>query len=344
MLGLTHAATGAAVWQLGCLVAVTEGHPPGVHVMVVGTALCAFGAVLPDIDMEKANVSTSLGPVTRWLSRAVARVCLVVHWLTRTDRDEPSETGHRTLTHTLVFCAAATVGFGALGRYGGLWAPLAVVFWAASTAIRALLPAGRRSFSLGRWFSRRAAGLERVARFTSRAEMPLGARRLRELAKVCKRLAWGTGLIHVPIAPGGGLVVAAAMWLWPAPSGWWLGFAVGAGCLVHCLGDAMTWKGVPLLWPVPVRGRTWHAVRPRPQWRFVTGGRRAGGEAARPDGGYDIRQARPPRDRGMVGREDRVEEYVLGYAVLVTVGAAAAVLYLSWWPAVLTWVSAVQAG
>ncbi|GAA0431135.1 membrane protein [Acrocarpospora corrugata] len=31
----------------------------------------------------------------------------------------------------------------------------------------------------------------------------------------------------------------------------WLGFAIGIGCLVHVLGDCLTERGCPVLWPIP---------------------------------------------------------------------------------------------
>ncbi|MBW4716410.1 metal-dependent hydrolase [Saccharothrix obliqua] len=52
----------------------------------------------------------------------------------------------------------------------------------------------------------------------------------------------------------------------------WIGWAVGAGCLVHCLGDALTRSGCPFLWPVPIRGETWYEVRLPALLRFRTGG------------------------------------------------------------------------
>lgn len=51
----------------------------------------------------------------------------------------------------------------------------------------------------------------------------------------------------------------------------WLGVAVAVGCVVHCLGDALTESGCPFLWPVPIAGETWYEIRP-PKWlRFRTG-------------------------------------------------------------------------
>lgn len=52
----------------------------------------------------------------------------------------------------------------------------------------------------------------------------------------------------------------------------WLGTAVTLGMLVHAVGDAVTDAGVPLLWPVPVRGRTWYPVGSPRAVRFRAGG------------------------------------------------------------------------
>lgn len=55
-----------------------------------------------------------------------------------------------------------------------------------------------------------------------------------------------------------------------APS--WLGWSVAVGCVVHCLGDAITRSGCPFLWPLPIAGETFYEIRP-PRWlRFRTGG------------------------------------------------------------------------
>lgn len=52
----------------------------------------------------------------------------------------------------------------------------------------------------------------------------------------------------------------------------WLGWSVAIGCVVHCLGDAVTLSGCPFLWPLPIAGETFYELRP-PRWlRFRTGG------------------------------------------------------------------------
>ncbi|MEU5695269.1 metal-dependent hydrolase [Actinosynnema sp. NPDC020468] len=52
----------------------------------------------------------------------------------------------------------------------------------------------------------------------------------------------------------------------------WIGWAVAAGCVVHCLGDALTRSGCPFLWPIPISGETWYEIRPPRPLRFRTGG------------------------------------------------------------------------
>lgn len=51
----------------------------------------------------------------------------------------------------------------------------------------------------------------------------------------------------------------------------WLGVAVALGCLVHCLGDAVTVSGCPFLWPVPIAGERWYELGPPAPLRFRTG-------------------------------------------------------------------------
>lgn len=75
----------------------------------------------------------------------------------------------------------------------------------------------------------------------------------------------------LPIAAGAVLVAAVNTDEMAAITSW-LGIAVGVGCLVHCLGDALTESGCPILWPLPILGETWYELRPPAFLRFRTGG------------------------------------------------------------------------
>src|SRR5688500_13234090 len=71
-----------------------------------------------------------------------------------------------------------------------------------------------------------------------------------------------------------GLTYAIQEWVPGGTAGTagWLGTAVTLGMVVHSVGDAVTESGAPLLWPVPIRGRTWYPVGGPRVTRFRTGG------------------------------------------------------------------------
>lgn len=71
----------------------------------------------------------------------------------------------------------------------------------------------------------------------------------------------------VPVAWG---LVAGGDVLFPVRG--WIGVAVALGCLTHILGDAATKAGVPILWPIMIRGQRWRRLG-SPYWlRFPAGG------------------------------------------------------------------------
>ena len=75
-MGRSHALSGAAGWFAGCAGASALGFPPAVHVMVVGAAIAAGFALLPDIDHPDSTIAVSLGPVTQvvaWMVSAENR-------------------------------------------------------------------------------------------------------------------------------------------------------------------------------------------------------------------------------------------------------------------------------
>jgi hypothetical protein len=80
-----------------------------------------------------------------------------------------------------------------------------------------------------------------------------------------------------------GALAAVALWLGTgagldaaladlAGLSWRTGLAVALGCIVHCLGDAITESGCPFLFPVPIAGETWYEIRP-PKWLRIRTGR-----------------------------------------------------------------------
>ncbi|KAA2266535.1 metal-dependent hydrolase [Solihabitans fulvus] len=77
-----------------------------------------------------------------------------------------------------------------------------------------------------------------------------------------------TDLITAAAITGGAWWVLTTQ---PVPA-WWIGGAIGVGCLTHQLGDATTTHGVPLLWPLPLAGQQWRGLGIPRFMRFHTGG------------------------------------------------------------------------
>lgn len=223
-----HAIMGATVWLTGCAAVELLGHQQlGAAVQVVGTAVCAGWALAPDLDHPKSTVSKSLGPVSRIISKGIAKLGAVVHEHTRTIWDRPDEDGHRTLTHTVVWAVLCGIFAVGAGRAGGPWAAGILVFAATSLAVKASLP--------WEWRRHRVKVSSRPARWVTVRVEPLAA-----------------------------TAFAVVAYVTTPPDAWWLGLAVGIGCFAHCLGDAMTKSGCPFLWPLPIgrrgRRRTWYLI------------------------------------------------------------------------------------
>jgi membrane-bound metal-dependent hydrolase YbcI (DUF457 family) len=222
MMGPSHALSGAAVWLAGswALDYFDQYHQSPLQI-AVGTAVCAGGALLPDLDMSGrvtarkggATVAHTFGRASLFVAEVLEKFSLVVYDATRMKHDPHRHNGHRTFTHTLPF----TVATGFLTTWacavGGKWAVIGILFVMLGLALRGLLHT---------W---------------------------------AKRAGW------VPITIVSGAAAYGAFLYLPADRGYpLLGVAVGIGCLVHLLGDMITSAGVPVLWPIPLGRRMWKMV------------------------------------------------------------------------------------
>src|SRR5258706_3114359 len=119
MMGPSHALSGAAVWLAGsyALAEFASYHQTPIEI-AVGTAMCAGGALLPDLDLSGrvttdqggATVAHTFGVFSLFIAEVVEKVSLGIYDLTRTRRDPHLHNGHRTFTHTLPFNVG--IGFG----------------------------------------------------------------------------------------------------------------------------------------------------------------------------------------------------------------------------------------
>ena len=235
MMGPSHALSGAAVW-LGGSWALDHfaGYEQSPLAIAVGTAVCAGGALFPDLDLSGrvtrnkggATVARTFGVASLFLAEVIEKLSLAVYHVTKRSGDPDRENGHRTLTHTLPFTVLVGWGTTALCTAYGKWAVIGVLFIMIGLALRGLFD---------EWAKR--AGWLLITLISAAA-------------------AWGVAL-KLPGDRG-----------YPM-----LGLAVGVGCLVHLLGDLVTRAGVPILWPIPTGRRMWRMIGLPDAFALRAGGR-----------------------------------------------------------------------
>lgn len=219
MMGPSHALSGAAVWLAGSL---ALDRLVGIHQspleIAVGTAVCAGGALFPDLDLSGrvtankggATVARTFGVVSLFVAEVMEKISLGVYHATKLSKDPHRNNGHRTLTHTLPFTALVGWGTTELCNAYGKWAVIGILFFMIGLALRGLFD---------EWAKR--AGWVIVTLLSLAA-------------------AYFT-FLHLPGDRG-----------YPM-----LGLAVGVGCFTHIMGDIITSAGVPILWPIPIKRRMW---------------------------------------------------------------------------------------
>jgi membrane-bound metal-dependent hydrolase YbcI (DUF457 family) len=219
MMGPSHALSGAAAWLAGswALDYFGQYHQTGTQ-LAIGTAVCAGGALLPDLDLSGrvtagkggATVANTFGRLSLFAAEAVEKVSLMVYRATRMKRDPRRHNGHRTLTHTVPIAIAIGLLTSWACGAGGKWAVVGILFVMLGLALRGLLHT---------W---------------------------------AERAGW------VPITIASGAAAYGTYLYLPAGRGYpLLGLAAGAGCFIHLLGDIITRAGVPIMWPIPTGRRMW---------------------------------------------------------------------------------------
>lgn len=138
-----HAVSGIALWLGGWATAQSLGWAdPAPAALVVGGAITAGAAVLPDLDHPQSRISNCAGPISRVAGSVLARTGSLAHRWIRTRWDGPvDQDGHRTVSHTLVFAGLAGWAAGAAGETWGGWAVAALVFVLGGVGLDAALDA-----------------------------------------------------------------------------------------------------------------------------------------------------------------------------------------------------------
>lgn len=236
MMGPAHSLSGAAAWLGVGAVAAALHHPMPWPTLVVGALICAGAALAPDLDHKAATISRAFGPISKGLCEVIDKISYATYKATRMRGDSRRSGGHRTLTHTWVWAVLIGGGSSALAWWGGRWAVLGILFVHAVLAVEGLL-----------W---------RQARVSSDVLVwLLGATSAWVLADILDGTENGKG------------------WLFTEPGQQylWIGIPIVLGALVHCVGDALTVSGCPILWPIPIGRKRWYPMGPPKFMRFRAG-------------------------------------------------------------------------
>jgi hypothetical protein len=234
--------SGAAGWlAASALYTTTTGTPISPEMLILGTTVAAGAALAPDIDSYGSTVVRSFGFIGRGLYWIANSLSLAAYNIIRTPRDEPKENGHRTLFHTALF------------------AILAGVITSLLTSSTADVTVFGRDMTWGQLNS-----LIIMAIFLN---LGIGGLFVKPIAKAKSNF----GIFGPYVIMG---VTGLSVWVFSTFTDFvpdasqqiegysWLGLAVAFGWFMHLAGDFITKMGVPLLWPVPWKGRLW--------WNFAT--------------------------------------------------------------------------
>lgn len=245
VMGPTHAMSGAAFWLAatafgGAL--ATFNTSPSLAVVFLGTAVCAGAALAPDIDSHSSTVVNSFGFVGKGLHQIVNTFSVFIYNLTKSRYDEDKTNGHRTLFHT------------------GLFAILAGILVTFLSSITATFEAFGQTYTYGQLFSVLTLTIFLHLAFAGLFE---------KYASKERRSARGPYLMMVA-----SLIISAGIFyaLPPDENYLWLGAAVSFGWFMHLLGDMITKMGVPILFPIPIKGKRWWDVTLPSALRIRAGG------------------------------------------------------------------------
>lgn len=244
MMGKSHAMSASAV----ALSTAALGFGPidatttPIAVIALYTTVMVGGSLWPDWDSHGSTVVRSFGIFGKGVHEFVNAIGLLIYNMTRNRKYEKAkEGGHRTFFHTPVAAILTGLVISGLASIGGQVSLFG------------------KDYTIGQLFSL----------FVMWMFLHVGLAGLFE--KTIKKARKTVGVYIVMAASLGGTILVSRF-LPENQTYWWLGIAATAGILIHILGDMITKMGIPLAWPLKIRGKRWYDVSLPSFMRISAGG------------------------------------------------------------------------
>ena len=202
-----------------------------VIIYILSIFLIAGASLLPDLDNTKSTAHSTLGPVGTVFSYFFRGTSKAIQSVFSTNRDDTSNP-HRGFWHTLV--SVAVVFFAV---WGSVSIPVSFALFGVTITIGEIFAFIWTNLCMQLAFSGAFSG------FINKM-FPKKAR------------SAAVSILSVIFA-----VVAIYFSANVVQSYGWIAYMVGFGYLAHLLGDALTTSGVPLFWPLKIKGKLWYRVR-----------------------------------------------------------------------------------
>lgn len=243
MMGKSHAMSASAV-ALGTAaigIGPIDAGTTSLAVVALYTAVMVGGSLWPDWDSNSSTVVRSFGIFGRAIYQFVNAIGLLIYNITKTKRDKPKEGGHRTFFHTPV--AAILTGFVISGL----------------SSLPGTMPIFGKNYTTGQVFSLIIMWLFMYVGLTGIFE--------KSIKKARKKFGIYSLMLISLIA-----TFLVGRFMPENENYWWLGIAAVLGIFIHQLGDMITKMGLPMLWPLKIRGKRWYDVSLPSFMRIEAGG------------------------------------------------------------------------
>ncbi len=235
-MGTTHALSGFAVFLALVAFAPAIAEWAGFTspaIIVLAAVVVAGAALIPDLDNTTSTAKNSLGLLGEGLSIVFRGSATAIQTVVRGPRDDANVDPHRGFWHTI----PASIILGVLvWLLTAIQAPVFIPF------------IGDVTFG---WIG--AVVVAFICIHMAFAGL---------FGKIIKKVIRGSAGFESALTLATSVAVLALFWFIPRDENfWWLSIAVAMGAILHILGDAFTTAGVPLTFPIPVKGKLWWKTR-----------------------------------------------------------------------------------